>query len=126
VAERGRPNALEDKNEVTLTAAAMVALVSAGAAYAQTANRHATSPGVTTPGVTTPGVVTPQDSRAGTGTPSMPNPTANTTTGTATGDNPPGSSGQITPGMQNSGSTTSQAGGDGGGAGADDAGGGGR
>ncbi len=47
----------------------------------------------------------------------MSNPTANTTTGTATGDNPPGSNSQIAPGMQNSGSTTGQAGGGAGGGG---------
>jgi hypothetical protein len=102
-----------------LTAAAIAALLAANASYAQTTTGttippDATSPRPTSPGVTSPGLtMPPPDSRGntvGTGTPSISSPTANTTTGTASGDNPPGSAGQTAPGMQNSGSSTGGAG----------------
>ena len=105
-----------------LLATAALAALAAGISHAQTNTGaitvpDATSPRPTSPGVTSPGVTMPtpeinsNSNMAGTGTPSISSLTANTMTGTATGDDPPGSSGQIAPGVQNTGSTTGQAGG---------------
>src|SRR6185437_12877853 len=99
-AARHRPTLWRIRMKSLLSATAMVALLAAGAAHAQTTT--------TTPGVTTsPGT----SSTAGTGTTTMSNPTTDSSTGTATATNPPGSNGPMAPGQQNSGSTTGNGGG---------------